>query len=161
LRDVRARGSIQRGVNEGFAGFSNADEAGAWSGFDVDFWRALAAAVFGDPTKVQLAPLSADSRFEALRVGKIDLLSRNSTWTMSRESEFGLTFVGVNYYDSQGFLVPRALGVTSALSLDGAKVCVQSGTTRLAQIADVAQGVQRQEGRACGLLLSLRSCRAN
>ncbi len=136
LRDVRARGSILCGVNEGLAGFSSADETGAWSGFDVDFCRAIAAAVFGDPAKVQLVPLSADARFEALGDGKIDVLSRNSTWTMSRETEFGLTFVGVNYYDGQGFLVPRALNVTSALELDGAKVCVQSGTTTIENLGD-------------------------
>ena len=117
-------------------GFSAADDKGNWSGFDVDFCRAVAAAVFGDPSKVQLTPLSADARFEALRDEKIDLLSRNSTWTMSRETEFGLTFAGVNYYDGQGFLVPRSLKLRSALELDGAKVCVQSGTTTIENLRD-------------------------
>jgi general L-amino acid transport system substrate-binding protein len=136
LQRVKARGSILCGVSEGLAGFSAANEKGMWSGFDVDFCRAIAAAVFGDPVRVQLVPLSAEARFEALRDEKIDVLSRNSTWTMSREAEFGLTFAGVNFYDGQGFLVPRALQVRSALELDGAKVCVQSGTTTIENLRD-------------------------
>ena len=136
LAQVKARGSLVCGVNEGLPGFSFVDERGVWSGFDVDFCRALAAAIFGDASKVKLAPLSADARFQALRDGKIDVLSRNSTWTMGRETEFGLTFVGVTYYDGQGFMVPRALHVNSALELDGAKVCVQSGTTTIDNLAD-------------------------
>jgi general L-amino acid transport system substrate-binding protein len=136
LVEVKARGSLICGVNEGLPGFSYVDERGVWSGFDVDFCRALAAAIFGDPNKVKLVPLSADARFEALRDGKIDVLSRNSTWTMGRETAFGLTFVGVTYYDGQGFMVPRAMHVNSALELDGAKVCVQSGTTTIDNLAD-------------------------
>jgi len=136
LAEVKARGSLICGVNEGLPGFSFVDERGVWSGFDVDFCRALAAAIFGDPRKVKLAPLSADARFQALRDGKIDVLSRNSTWTMGRETEFGLTFVGVTYYDGQGFMVPRAIRINSALQLDGAKVCVQSGTTTIDNLAD-------------------------
>jgi general L-amino acid transport system substrate-binding protein len=136
LKDVRARGALVCGVNEGLPGFSYVDERGAWSGFDVDFCRAIAAAIFGDPNKVRMAPLSADARFQALKDGKIDVLSRNSTWTMGRETEFGLTFVGVTYYDGQGFLVPRAMRINSALELDGAKVCVQSGTTTIDNLAD-------------------------
>jgi len=136
LQKTTARGSILCGVNVGLAGFSSIDERGIWSGFDVDFCRALAAAVFGDTTKVQFTPLSADERFEALRDGKIDVLSPNSTWTMSREAEFGITFAGVTYYDGQGFLAPRALNVKSALELDGAKVCVQSGTTTIENLSD-------------------------
>ena len=136
LAEIKTRGSLVCGVNEGLPGFSFVDERGAWSGFDVDFCRALAAAIFADPTKVQLIPLSADARFEALRNGKIDVLSRNSTWTMSRETEYGLTFVGVTYYDGQGFMVPRATKITSALELDGAKVCAQSGTTTIDNLAD-------------------------
>jgi general L-amino acid transport system substrate-binding protein len=136
LSEVRARGSLVCGVNAGLPGFSSLDERGAWSGFDVDFCRAIAAAIFGDPAKVQFVPLSADARFEALRDGKIDVLSRNSTWTMSRETDYGLTFVGVTYYDGQGFLVPRKLKVGSALELDGAKICVQSGTTTLENLTD-------------------------
>src|SRR5271165_3364071 len=136
LAEVKARGSLACGVNEGLPGFSFVDERGVWSGFDVDFCRALAAAIFGDPNKVKLVPLSADARFQALRDGKIDVLSRNSTWTMGRETEFGLTFVGVTYYDGQGFMVPRAMRINSALELDGAKVCVQSGTTTIDNLAD-------------------------
>ena len=136
LAAVKARGSLVCGVNEGLPGFSNVDERGIWTGFDVDFCRAIAAAIFGDPKKVKLVPLSADARFAALRDGKIDVLARNSTWTMGRETEFGLTFVGATYYDGQGFMVPRALRVSSALQLDGAKVCVQSGTTTIDNLAD-------------------------
>jgi general L-amino acid transport system substrate-binding protein len=136
LAAVKTRGSLVCGVNEGLPGFSNVDERGIWSGFDVDFCRAIAAAVFGDPKKVKLVPLSADARFQALRDGKIDVLARNSTWTMGRETEFGLTFVGATYYDGQGFMVPRALRINSALQLDGAKVCVQSGTTTIDNLAD-------------------------
>src|SRR5271166_5479830 len=136
LDEVKARGSLLCGVNEGLPGFSAVDDRGAWTGFDVDFCRAIAAAIFGDPNKVRMAPLSADARFQALKDGKIDVLSRNSTWTMGRETEFGLTFVGVTYYDGQGFLVPRAMRINSALELDGAKVCVQSGTTTIDNLAD-------------------------
>ncbi len=136
LTAVKARGALVCGVNEGLPGFSNVDERGMWTGFDVDFCRAIAAAVFGDPKKVKLVPLSADARFQALRDGKIDLLARNSTWTMGRETEFGLTFVGATYYDGQGFMVPRTLRINSALQLDGAKVCVQSGTTTIDNLAD-------------------------
>ncbi len=136
LSAVRARGALVCGVNEGLPGFSYVDERGAWSGFDVDFCRAVAAAIFGDPNKVRLVPLSADARFQALKDGKIDVLSRNSTWTMGRETEYGLTFVGVTYYDGQGFLLPRSMRINSALELDGAKVCVQSGTTTIDNLAD-------------------------
>jgi general L-amino acid transport system substrate-binding protein len=136
LRAVETRGSVVCGVNEGLAGFSSADDKGVWSGLDVDFCRALAAAVFGDPAKVQYAPLSADARFEALRSGKIDVLARNSTWTMAREAGLGLSFAGVNYYDGQGFLVRKAPAIQSALELDGAKVCVQSGTTTIDNLGD-------------------------
>ncbi len=136
LNAVKARGALVCGVNEGLPGFSAVDERGAWSGFDVDFCRAVAAAIFGDPNRVRLVPLSADARFQALKDGKIDVLSRNSTWTMGRETEFGLTFVGVTYYDGQGFMLPRAMRISSALELDGAKVCVQSGTTTIDNLAD-------------------------
>jgi general L-amino acid transport system substrate-binding protein len=147
LAAVKARGSLVCGVNEGLPGFSYLDERGVWTGFDVDFCRAIAAAIFGDPKKAKLVPLSADARFQALRDGKIDVLSRNSTWTMGRESEFGLTFVGVTYYDGQGFMVPRGLRVNSARELDGAKVCVQSGTTTIDNLADffTSNGLTLQE----------------
>ena len=136
LSAVKARGALVCGVNEGLPGFSFVDERGGWTGFDVDFCRAVAAAIFGDANRVRLVPLSADARFRALADGKIDVLSRNSTWTMGRETEFGLTFVGTTYYDGQGFLVPRALRINSARELDGAKVCVQSGTTTIDNLAD-------------------------
>src|SRR5579871_3682821 len=131
LKAVRARGALNCGVNEGLPGFSSMDQRGIWSGFDVDFCRAVAAAVLGDAGKAHLVPLSAEARFQALHDGKIDVLARNSTWTMGREAEYGLTFVGITYYDGQGFLVPRAMKVTSALQLDGARVCVQRGTTTI------------------------------
>jgi general L-amino acid transport system substrate-binding protein len=136
LKDVRARGYLNCGVNEGLPGFSYMDQRGIWTGFDVDFCRAVAAAIFGDAAKAQLVPLSAEGRFQALQAGKIDVLARNSTWTMSRETEYGLTFVGVTYYDGQGFLVPRSIRVSSALELNGAKICVQRGTTTIDNLAD-------------------------
>ena len=147
MNAIKARGGLACGVNEGLPGFAYLDERGIWSGFDVDFCHAIAAAIFGDPKKVKLVPLTADARFQALRDGKIEVLSRNSTWTMGRETEYGLTFVGVTYYDGQGFMVPRALRVNSALELDGAKVCVQSGTTTIDNLADffTSNGMTLQE----------------
>ncbi len=136
LQDVKARGYLNCGVNEGLPGFSYMDQRGVWTGFDVDFCRAVAAAIFGDPAKARLVPLSAEARFQALQQGKIDVLARNSTWTMTRETEYGLTFVGVTYYDGQGFLVPRALRIDSALQLDGAKICVLRGTTSIDNLTD-------------------------
>ena len=142
-----ARERCSAGSTKGCPGSPIVDERGIWTGFDVDFCRAIAAAIFGDPKKVKLVPLSADARFQALRDGKIDVLSRNSTWTMGRETEFGLTFVGATYYDGQGFMVPRALHINSALELDGAKVCVQSGTTTIDNLADffTSNGMTLQE----------------
>ena len=136
LDAVKQRGALACGVNPGLQGFAIADPQGAWSGLDVDFCRAVAAAIFNDPSKVRFVPLSAEDRFEALRAGKIDLLVRNSTWTMSRETQYGLNFVGVNYYDGQGFLVHKAPEIASALELDGAKVCVQTGTTTIDNFID-------------------------
>jgi general L-amino acid transport system substrate-binding protein len=136
LDAVKERGRLVCGVNTGLSGFSAPSADGTWSGFDVDFCRAVAAAIFDDPGKVEYVPLTTADRFEALASGKIDLLSRNSTWTMGREAGLGLTFVGVTYYDGQGFLVPRAANVLSALELSGSKVCVQSGTTSEANLAD-------------------------
>jgi len=136
LAAVRARGALICGVNEGLPGFSAVDDEGRWSGFDVDFCRAVAAAVFNDPNKVRLVPLTAEARFQALKDGKIDVLSRNSTWTMGREVGYGLAFVGVTYYDGQGFMAPRAMRVSSANELDGARVCVLSGTTTIDNLAD-------------------------
>jgi general L-amino acid transport system substrate-binding protein len=135
LDEVRARGQLVCGVSQGILGFSN-EEGGAWLGFDVDFCRAVAAAIFGDPQKVSFVALSASERFEALRSKKIDLLSRNSTWTMGREAELGISFAGITYFDGQGFLVPAARNVTSALELHDSKVCMQDGTTSEANAAD-------------------------
>ena len=129
LKTVQDRGSLICGVNPGLEGFASKDANGQWSGFDVDFCRALAAAIFNDPTKVQYVPLSASDRFDALKNKQIDVLSRNSTWTMGRENDYGVVFPGVTYYDGQAFLVPKAKNLQSALELDGSKVCVQPGTT--------------------------------
>jgi general L-amino acid transport system substrate-binding protein len=139
LEDIRQRDALICGVSQGVPGFSIADASGAWSGFDVDFCRALAAATLGDPGKVRFVPLNADERFDALKAKKIDVLSRNSTWTMGREEDLGLVFAGVDYYDGQGFIVRKAKKVESALELDGAKVCVQSGTTSALNVADYFQ----------------------
>jgi general L-amino acid transport system substrate-binding protein len=136
LDAVKARGHLICGVNPGLLGFAAPDQSGKWAGFDVDFCRAVAAAIFDDPERTEYVPLSADERFAALEAGKVDILSRNSTWTMGRETGLGLTFVGVTYYDGQGFMVPRSANVTSALDLGGSKVCVQSGTTTEANLAD-------------------------
>jgi general L-amino acid transport system substrate-binding protein len=136
LETVKQRGSLNCGVSTGLLGFSAKNDAGEWSGFDVDFCRGLAAAIFNDPTKVTFVPLSAAERFEALKSGKVDLLSRNSTWTLDREASMGLLFAGIAYYDGQGFMVMRKPEVTSALELTGAKVCVQTGTTSQLNLGD-------------------------
>jgi general L-amino acid transport system substrate-binding protein len=139
LEDVRQRDALNCGVSQGVPGFSIADASGAWSGFDVDFCHAVAAATLGDANKVHFVPLNADERFDALKNKKIDVLSRNSTWTMGREGELGLVFVGIDYYDGQGFIVGKIKKIDSALELDGAKVCVQSGTTSALNVADYFQ----------------------
>lgn len=136
LAEIRARGELVCGVSTGLYGFSDKSADGRWSGFDVDFCRALAAAVLSDPGKVRYVALNASERFEALRGRSVDLLSRNTTWTLQREAELGLAFGGVNFYDGQGFMVRRGSGLTSALELDGRSVCVQSGTTSEATAAD-------------------------
>jgi len=136
LETVRQRGTVQCGVSEGLYGFSERNGQGEWSGFDVDFCRAVAGAVLNDPAKVTCVPLSAGERFEALRASRIDLLSRNSTWTLEREAGLGLAFAGVIYHDGQSFMVMRDLNVTSALELDRAKVCVEAGTTSQRNVAD-------------------------
>ena len=136
LETVKQRGNLQCGVSEGLFGFSEQNSRGEWSGFDVDFCRAVAGAIFDDSTKVTFVPLSASERFDALRAGRIDLLSRNSTWTLEREAGLGLAFAGITYHDGQGFMVMRALNVTSALELDGAKVCVETGTTTQLNLED-------------------------
>src|SRR5215470_6655566 len=127
-RTVR-RDAVLCGVNTGLPGFSAADDKGNWSGFDVDFCRAIAAAIFDDPTKVKFVPLDAKERFTELSNRRVDVLARNSTWTMSRETEYYLNFAAVSYYDGQGFMIPQSRNVSSALELDGSKVCVQSQTT--------------------------------
>ena len=136
LDAVRARGYLQCGVTTGLAGFSAADEKGNWTGLDVDVCRAVAAAVFGDAGRVKYTPLTAKERFTALQSGEIDLLSRNTTWTLTRDTNLGLNFAGVNYYDGQGFMVKKELGVKSALELDGAAICIQAGTTTELNLAD-------------------------
>ncbi|CAG0911705.1 unnamed protein product, partial [Cyprideis torosa] len=135
LDDVKDRGVLQCGVNQGLTGFANKGPNG-WRGFDVDFCRAVAAAVLGDDTKVEYVPVSADERFKALQSGKIDVLSRNSTWTLSREASLGLTFAGISYHDGQGFMVPRSANYLSSLDLKGTIVCVLEGTTSKANVPD-------------------------
>ena len=136
LKAVKDRGSLTCGVSMGLPGFSNPDDKGVWSGLDVDLCRAVAAAIFDDAGKVKYVPLNAEDRFKALQSGKIDVLSRNSTWTMSRESEFNLSFAAINYYDGQGFMIRKSAKKDSALALGGSKVCVQSGTTTQLNLAD-------------------------
>ncbi len=136
LDDVRTRGVLNCGVNNGLPGFSAPDDKGNWAGMDVDYCRAVAAAIFGDDTKVAYIGLSATERFDVLRSGKIDLLSRNTTWTAQRDSALGLHFAGVTYYDGQGFMVRRSLGVISALQLGGTAICIQIGTTTELNVAD-------------------------
>ncbi|MEM5584896.1 amino acid ABC transporter substrate-binding protein [Roseibium sp. AS2] len=136
LEDVKAKGFVQCGVSQGLPGFSNPDAQGNWTGLDVDLCRAMASAVFGDATAVKFTPLSAKERFTALQSGEVDVLSRNTTWTMSRDTQLGLNFAGVNYYDGQGFMVRKDLGVNSALELSGASVCTNTGTTTELNVAD-------------------------
>ncbi len=136
LDAVKAKGYVQCGVNTGLAGFSQPDSKGVWKGIDVDFCRSVAAAVFGDASKVRYTPLTAQQRFTALQSGEVDILSRNTTWTVTRDTSLGLNFVGVNYYDGQGFMVPKKLNVASAKQLSGATVCVQPGTTTELNLAD-------------------------
>jgi len=136
LDAIKAKGFVQCGVSQGLPGFSNPDEKGNWTGIDVDVCRGVAAALFGDAGKVKYTPLSAKERFTALQSGEVDLLSRNTTWTLVRDTALGLDFVGVNYYDGQGFMVRKSLGVKSALELDGASVCVNIGTTTELNLSD-------------------------
>ena len=136
LEKVKKRGVIVCGVHEGLPGFGLPDEKGNWSGLDVDFCRAYAAAIFSDPTKVKFRPLNAKDRFTALQSGEVDVLTRNTTWTMSRETTLGFLFASPNYYDGQGFIVRKKLNVTSATQLDGATICVGQGTTTELNLAD-------------------------
>ena len=136
LDEVMSRGELNCGVSTGLAGFSAPDADGEWQGFDVDFCRAVAAAVLGDAHAVNFTPLSPERRFDPLGSGEIDILSRNTTWTFTRDMDLGYRFVGTNYYDGQGFIVPTDLGVESALELDGATVCIQTGTTTELNLSD-------------------------
>ncbi|MEJ6399392.1 amino acid ABC transporter substrate-binding protein [Yoonia sp. 208BN28-4] len=136
LDDVKARGTLNCGVTTGLVGFAAPDANGEWEGFDVAICRAVAAAVLGDANAVEFVPTTGQTRFTALASGEIDLLARNTTWTFSRDVDLKFEFVGVNYYDGQGFMVPKALGVTSAKDLDGATVCIQTGTTTELNLAD-------------------------
>ena len=133
---IKQRGNIICGVNTGLGGFSLPDSAGNWTGLDVDVCKAVAAAVFGDVSKVKYVPLTAQQRFTALQTGEVDILSRNTTWTLSRDTQLGLNFAGVSFYDGQGFMVPKKLGVKSAKELNGATICVQPGTTTELNLAD-------------------------
>ncbi len=146
LDEVKSRGSLKCGTNTGLAGFASPDANGRWEGFDVAVCRALAAAVLGDQEKVEFTPTTGETRFTALASGEIDVLVRNSTWTFSRDVDLKFTFTGVNYYDGQGFMVSKDLGVTSAKELDGATVCIQTGTTTELNLADFfkAQGMSYQ-----------------
>jgi general L-amino acid transport system substrate-binding protein len=128
LETVKERKTLRCGVDPGLPGFAVVDDQKAWSGFDVDYCRAIAAAVLGDGNAVSFVPLTARERFRALQDGAIDVLVRNTAWTMARDTAFGASFVGVNFYNGQGFMVPKALGVDSALQLTGAKICLEAGS---------------------------------
>jgi general L-amino acid transport system substrate-binding protein len=139
LDTIKSRGQLVCGVNVALAGFSAADSEGKWSGLDVDYCKALAAAVLGDASKVKYVPLNAQQRFTALQSGEVDILSRNTTWTLTRDASLGANFVGTIYYDGQGFMVKKELKVASAKELNGATVCVQSGTTTEKNLTDFAR----------------------
>ncbi|MFO1033105.1 MAG: amino acid ABC transporter substrate-binding protein [Hyphomicrobiales bacterium] len=136
LADVKARGTLNCGVNAGLLGFAAKDESGAWKGFDVDYCKAVAAAVLGDGNKVTFVGLTAQDRFDKLKSGAVDILARNTTWTMERETKFPFEFVGVNYHDGQGFLVAKLSGVTSVFNMSQASICFVSGTTTQANVDD-------------------------
>ena len=136
LDDVRAAGSFSCGTNPGLPGFSYMDSEGNWAGLDVDYCRAMSAAIFGDPDKVKFVPVSSKERFTALQSGEIDVLSKATTWTSTRDTSMGLNFVGVDFYDGQGFMVPESLDVNSALELSGAAICTETGTTTERNIGD-------------------------
>ncbi|MCK1637280.1 amino acid ABC transporter substrate-binding protein [Bradyrhizobium sp. 157] len=140
LKTVKDRGMLSCGVSQGLPGFSTPDDKGNWTGLDVDICRAIAAAIFNDASKIKFVPLSAKDRFTALQSGEIDVLSRNTTWTLSRDTSLGANFTGVTYYDGQGFLVKKSLKVNSALELNSASVCVQTGTTTEQNLADYFKG---------------------
>ncbi|MEL6316263.1 MAG: amino acid ABC transporter substrate-binding protein [Pseudomonadota bacterium] len=136
LDDVKAKGEVSCGVSQGLPGFSNPNDKNEWEGLDADVCKAVAAAVFGDASKVKFVPLSAKERFTALSSGEVDLLSRNTTWTMTRDTQLGIQFTGVNYYDGQGFLVRKEDGISSARDLSGAAICTNTGTTTELNVTD-------------------------
>ncbi|MGA7425384.1 MAG: amino acid ABC transporter substrate-binding protein [Rhodoplanes sp.] len=136
LDDIKARGVLNCGANGQLPGFGMPDPQGVWTGLDVDFCRAIAAAIFNDATKVKFVPLSAKDRFTALQSGDVDVLARNTTWTLSRDTQLGLSATGVDYYDGQGFIIRKSLKVNSALELNDAAICVQQGTTTELNLAD-------------------------
>ncbi|HZH47609.1 MAG TPA: amino acid ABC transporter substrate-binding protein [Roseococcus sp.] len=144
LDAIRARGTLVCGVNTGLAGFAAPNAQGVWTGFDVDYCKALALAIFNDASKVRYVPTTAQVRFTALQSGEVDVLSRNTTWTLSRDTSLGFDYAATNFYDGQGFMVKRSLGVTNARALDGATVCVQPGTTTEQNLADWARGARIQ-----------------
>ena len=144
LDQVKQRGYLNCGSNPGLPGFGVPDDNGNWTGFDVDFCRAMAAAIFDDPSKVKFFPLTAKDRFTALQSGEVDILAHNTTWTLSREAGQGLLFTGVNFYDGQGFMVRQKLNISSALELSGASICVQQGTTSELNLADFFHAHQMQ-----------------
>ena len=159
LEDVQAAGELKCGVTTGLAGFALADANGVWDGFDVAVCRAVAAAVLGDGNAVKFVPTTGKTRFTALASGEIDLLARNTTWTFSRDVDLKFEFVGVNYYDGQGFMAPKALGVSSAKDLDGATVCIQTGTTTELNLADFFRSNNISYEPALASLLCFRSVR--
>src|SRR5690606_4348371 len=136
LAAVRERGGLDCGGHDGLVAVAYTDNWGAWRGFDVDFCRATAAAIFGDPDAVRFVPLTTEQRFDALRDGRVDVLWRNTSWTMSRDTGAQLSFAGINYYDGQGFMVRRSLNLSSAAELNGARICVQSGSTTELNVED-------------------------
>lgn len=146
LSTVKARGTLRCGVNPGLAGFAFLDNAGVWRGFDVDLCRAVATAVFGDATRVRFVPVSAKERFTALQTGEIDVLVRNTTWTLSRDTALGFDFAGINFYDGQGFMVRKSAGIAHAKELAGATLCVTAGSTTELNVADFfrARGLRYQ-----------------
>src|SRR3984957_11272063 len=147
LKRTIRRGEVLCGVNTGLPGFSIPDDKGNWTGFDVDFCRAVAAAIFDDPKKAKFIPLDANERFKELQNRKVDILSRNSTWSMSRETSYDLYFPAVAYYDGEGFMIPASRKIDSALDLNDSKVCVQDGTTTMLNLADYfhANNIKYQE----------------
>jgi general L-amino acid transport system substrate-binding protein len=142
LDAIRARGSLICGVTTGLAGFAQPDSQGVWRGFDVDYCRALAVAIFNDVSKVRYVPTTAQVRFTALQSGEVDVLFRNTTWTLTRDTSLGLDIPAINFYDGQGFMVKRSANVTSARQLDGATICVQPGTTTEQNLSDWARSAR-------------------